>query len=162
MVIDNYRPGVLKRLGMDYETLSKVNPRIITMSITGFGESGLLAEKPSFDPIFQALSGLMSAQGASSDPVFLSFALNDVTAASLSALGVCIGLLHRERHGPGQRMWTTLAGCSAFMQAGELVRFAGRTAHPWAVATTRVRRRSTASTPSRTAGCGSKLRTSLA
>lgn len=129
-VIDNYRPGVLQRLGMDYETLARVNPRIVTMTVTGFGESGPMAQKPAFDPLFQALGGIMSAQGADSDPVFLNFPLNDVTAAGLSALGVCLALLHREQRGVGQRVWTTLAGCSAFMQTGELVRFAGRPTAP--------------------------------
>jgi crotonobetainyl-CoA:carnitine CoA-transferase CaiB-like acyl-CoA transferase len=126
VVIDNYRPGVLGRLGADYGPLSEVNPRLVTMSITGFGEGGPLSDQPGFDPILQGMSGMMTAQGGDSDPVFHTIAVNDVTAAALAVLGVCLALHHRERTGQGQRVWTSLAGIAAFMQSGELVRFAGR------------------------------------
>ena len=79
VVIDNYRPGVLARLGIDYDALRAVNPQIISLSITGFGEGGPLAAQPGFDPILQGMSGMMTAQGGDSEPVFLTVAVNDVT-----------------------------------------------------------------------------------
>ena len=125
-VLDNARLGVLERLKIDYATLSEVNPSIITMSVNGFGEQGPYARKPGFDPVLQAMSGMMTAQGGDSDPVLFTIPVNDIAAATLSVLGVCLGLFHRLRAGMGQRVWTSLAGCAAMLQSGELVRFAGR------------------------------------
>ncbi len=126
VVVDNYRPGVVQRLGIDYETLKKINSEIITLSISGFGDRGPLGGKAGFDPVTQAMSGMMTAQGGDDEPVFLTAAVNDVTAAAASVLGICAALFARLRGKGGQRAATTLAGISLFMQSGELVRFAGR------------------------------------
>src|SRR2546425_175194 len=96
------------------------------MSVTGFGEHGPFATKPGFDPVLQAISGMMPAQGGDSDPVLFTIPVNDIAAATLSVLGVCLGLYHRTRTGVGQRVWTSLAGCAAMLQSGELARFVGR------------------------------------
>jgi len=125
-VIDNSRQGVLKRLRADYETLAQHHPGIVCLSIAGFGERGPLAHKPAFDPVLQAMSGMMTAQGGDSDPVLFAIPINDVAAAATSALGVCLGLLHRLRSGKGQRAVTSLAAMSLMMQSGELVRIPGR------------------------------------
>jgi len=95
--------------------------------VTGFGEHGLLAPKPGFDPMLQAMSGMMRAQGGDGDPVLLTIPVNDIAAAAVSVLGICLGLFHRVRHGTGQRIWTSLLACSTLMQSGELVRYEGRT-----------------------------------
>jgi crotonobetainyl-CoA:carnitine CoA-transferase CaiB-like acyl-CoA transferase len=126
VVIDNSRQGVLQRLKADYDTLSAVNPRIISLSVAGFGERGPLAHKPAFDPVLQAMSGMMTAQGGDSDPALFTIPINDVTAAATSVLGVCLALYHRARTSEGQRAVTSLIGCSLMMQSGELVRFQGR------------------------------------
>jgi crotonobetainyl-CoA:carnitine CoA-transferase CaiB-like acyl-CoA transferase len=126
VVIDNYRPGVLERLGIAYDDLRAVNPRIITLSITGFGEGGPLGEKPGFDPVLQAMSGMMAAQGGDDDPVFFTMPVDDVGTAALSAFAVAAALYERTASGEGQRMWTSLAGTSCVMQSGELVRYDGR------------------------------------
>jgi crotonobetainyl-CoA:carnitine CoA-transferase CaiB-like acyl-CoA transferase len=126
VVLDNSRLGVLPKLGIDYPTLKRVRPDIVTFSVNGFGEQGPLAAKPGFDPVLQAMSGMMSAQGGDCDPVLFTIPVNDITAASVAVFGICLGLLHRERAGVGQRVWTSLLGCSAQMQSGELVRFDGR------------------------------------
>jgi crotonobetainyl-CoA:carnitine CoA-transferase CaiB-like acyl-CoA transferase len=128
VVVDNSRLGVLHRLRIDYERLKHVKSDIVTLSVNGFGEEGPLAPKPGFDPVLQARSGMMAAQGGDSDPVLYTIPINDIAAATVSVLGVCLGLFHRERHGVGQRMWTSLLGCSAMMQSGELVRFEDRPA----------------------------------
>jgi crotonobetainyl-CoA:carnitine CoA-transferase CaiB-like acyl-CoA transferase len=96
------------------------------MSVNGFGEQGPFAPKPGFDPVLQAMSGMMTAQGGDSDPVLFTIPVNDIAAATLSVLGVCLGVFHRLRTGVGQRVWTSLAGCAAMLQSGELVRFANR------------------------------------
>lgn len=126
VVIDNYRPGVLQRLRIDFDALHAVNPQVVCLSITGFGEGGPLAAQAGFDPILQGMSGMMAAQGGDDEPVFLTVAVNDVTAAAMSVLGICLALYHRAAGHEGQRVWTSLDRISAFMQSGELTRFAGR------------------------------------
>lgn len=128
MVVDNYRPGVLERLGVDYESLRRVNPRVISVSVTGYGESGPLGGEPGFDPLLQAASGMMRAQGGGEAPVFYTLPVNDVASAAMACLGGVLALYHRERMGVGQRVWTSLAGQSVMMQSGEIARFAGRPA----------------------------------
>ncbi len=125
-VVDNSRLGVRERLRVDYPTLAGVKPDLVTVSVNGFGEEGPMAPMPGFDPVLQAMSGMMSAQGGDSDPVLFTIPVNDIAAATIVVLGVCLGVLHRLRTGHGQRIWTSLAGCATFMQSGELVRFAGR------------------------------------
>ena len=126
VVIDNYRPGVLGRLRLTHADLAAVNPDIITLTITGFGTTGPLGAEAGFDPVLQAMSGMMTAQGGDSEPVFLTVPVNDVTAAAVSALGVCLALLHRSRGGGGQHVWTSLAAMSALLQTSDLVRYPGR------------------------------------
>ena len=128
VLLDNYRGGVPERLKIDYASLVEINPKIITLSITGYGEGGPLSAEPGFDPILQGMSGMMSAQGGDSEPYFLTLPINDASAGALSVLGVALALYHRARTGEGQRVWTSLAGVSAFMQSGELVRVDGRPA----------------------------------
>ena len=130
IVLDNYRPGVLGRLGITYDELREVNPGIITLSVTGFGEGGPLGNDAGFDPVLQAMSGMMRAQGGDDEPVFFTVAVNDVCAAANSALAACLALVHRARTGNGQRVWTSLAAMSAMLQAGQLVRFEGRPPAP--------------------------------
>jgi crotonobetainyl-CoA:carnitine CoA-transferase CaiB-like acyl-CoA transferase len=128
VVLDNFRPGVLERLSIDHESLSRVSSGIVSASLTGFGDTGPLRDKPGFDPLLMAMSGMMAAQGGDAEPVFLTHAANDVTAAVSAALGICLALFHRERSGVGQRVSSSLAAVSLFMQSGELVRYPGRPA----------------------------------
>ena len=123
LVIDNYRMGVLERLGVHYDTLHTINPEIITVSVTGYGEGGPLMEAPGWDPLLQAWSGMMHAQGGQSDPVFFTLPVNDISTACMATLGGLLAVLHRKRGGAGQRVWTSLAGQSCIMQSGELVRY---------------------------------------
>lgn len=126
-VIDNSRLGVAARLKADYASLSAVNPKIVTLSIVGFGEHGPEAHRPAFDPVLQAMSGMMTAQGGDADPSFFTIPINDVVAAVTAVFAVCLGLYHRGISGKGQRTWTSLAASSLTMQSGELLRFDGRT-----------------------------------
>jgi crotonobetainyl-CoA:carnitine CoA-transferase CaiB-like acyl-CoA transferase len=126
VVMDNSRLGVNRRLRVDYDTLASVNPEIITFSLAGFGERGPLAHKPAFDPVIQAMSGMMAAQGGDSDPSFYTIAINDVVAAATSVFGVCAALYNRGEGRGGQRITSSLVASSLNMQSGELVRYEGR------------------------------------
>lgn len=98
------------------------------MSITAFGGRGPLRDDAGFDTVLQAMSGIMTAQGGTGEPVMLTLAVNDTATATLAALGICLALLHRARTGTGQQGLVSLAGTSALLQCEELVRVAGRSA----------------------------------
>ena len=109
VVVENYRPDVKYRLGVDYESLEKINPRIILASISGFGQDGPYVDRPGFDQIAQGMSGLMSVTGMPGQgPVRSGAAIADVTAGLFAALGVMTALLERERSGRGQWVQSSL------------------------------------------------------
>jgi crotonobetainyl-CoA:carnitine CoA-transferase CaiB-like acyl-CoA transferase len=126
IVLDNYRAGVLKRLRIDYPRLEKVQPEIVSVSITGFGEDSPFAAEPAFDPILQARSGMMTAQGGESEPVLNTVAINDVTTGATAVLAALLGVFARRRTGHGQLATIALAATAAYAQSEELVQFAGR------------------------------------
>jgi len=129
-VVDNFRAGVMERLGLGWETLHDVNPLLVHTSITGWGSSGPLATRPGFDPIFQACSGLMQAQGGADDPVFHMIAYTDYSAGALGALATVAALVARERTGRGQRVEVSLFRTSYVMQAAEMILAAGCPSSP--------------------------------
>jgi crotonobetainyl-CoA:carnitine CoA-transferase CaiB-like acyl-CoA transferase len=105
VVLDNFRPGVLKRLKIDYETLKDIHPRIISCSVSGFGEDSPYRDHPSYDLIHQAMTGLMSITGEPGrPPVRAGIPVADLAAATFSCKGILIALLERERTGMGQRV----------------------------------------------------------
>jgi crotonobetainyl-CoA:carnitine CoA-transferase CaiB-like acyl-CoA transferase len=109
VVVENYRPDVKDRLGIDYESLKKVNPRIILASISGFGQDGPYRERPGFDQIAQGLSGIMSVTGhPGAGPMRVGCAVADVGAGLLAALGIMTALLERETSGEGQWVQSNL------------------------------------------------------
>jgi crotonobetainyl-CoA:carnitine CoA-transferase CaiB-like acyl-CoA transferase len=109
VVVDNFRPGVMKALGLDYETLAMRNPRIITCSISGFGSTGPLRDFPGFDQIAQGMSGLMSVTGTvESGPTRVGIAICDLLGGIFSANGILFALEARHRDGRGQRVETSL------------------------------------------------------
>jgi len=109
VVVDNFRPGVMQALGLDYETLARRNPRIITCSISGFGSTGPLRDFPGFDQIAQGMSGLMSVTGTvESGPTRVGIAICDLIAGIFSAQGILLALEARHRDGRGQRVETSL------------------------------------------------------
>jgi crotonobetainyl-CoA:carnitine CoA-transferase CaiB-like acyl-CoA transferase len=107
-----------------------VNPRIITSSVTGFGTAGPQASEPGFDPLLQALSGLMAAQGGDDEPVFHQIAVNDNLSAMMAAFGALVALYAREHTGRGQEVQTSLANQATFFQSGELTWYEGRPPSP--------------------------------
>jgi len=109
VVVENFRPDVKHRLGIDYETLSKINPRIVYGSISGFGQTGPYSGRPGLDQIAQGLSGLMTVNGEPGrGPMRVGLPIADLTAGFMLAHGIMAALLERERSGKGQWVHTSL------------------------------------------------------
>jgi crotonobetainyl-CoA:carnitine CoA-transferase CaiB-like acyl-CoA transferase len=103
IVIENFRPGVTSRLSADYETLSKLNPRLIYCSISSFGQTGPYAEKPGYDLIIQGMGGLMGITGEpNGPPVRIGVAITDLGAGMWATIAILAALQARERDGSGQ------------------------------------------------------------
>lgn len=103
VVVENYRPDVKFRLGIDYDTLAAINPRIVMASISGFGEDGPYRKRPGFDQIAQGMGGMMSVTGLPGQgPVRAGIAISDSGTGMFAAIGVLIALLERETSGRGQ------------------------------------------------------------
>ena len=144
VLIENFRPNVKKRLGIDYRTLSRINPRLVYASISGFGQDGPYADRPGFDQIAQGMGGLMSITGLPGQgPVRVGIPVADLCAGLFAALGILVALLEREKSGKGQAVDTSLLQAQIFMldfQAsrflvdGEVARQAGNN-HPTTVPT---------------------------
>src|SRR6478609_9342110 len=121
IVVENYRPGVMARLGLDYETLRADQPRLIYASISGHGQTGPWARKGGFDLIAQGLSGLMSVTGTpTSGPVKVGVPITDLGAALFSALGILAALHHRNATGAGQHIDTSLVDSGLALSAWEV------------------------------------------
>ena len=109
VVVDNYRPGVMKKMGLDYDRLKKINPGIIHCGISGFGVGGPSAGRPAFDFIAQAMSGLMSVNGSQeSGPMRVSVPISDLIAGLYGAFGIACSLTQRLRSGRGEEVQTSL------------------------------------------------------
>src|SRR5690349_2617398 len=109
VVVENFRPDVKYRLGIDYESLERLNPRIILASISGFGQDGPYRDRPGFDQIAQGMSGLMSVTGApGKGPMRTGAAIADVAGGLYAALGIMTALLERETSGKGQWVQSSL------------------------------------------------------
>jgi len=139
VLVENYRPDVKRRLGIDYKTLAKVNPKLVYASISGFGQTGPYATRPGFDQIAQGMGGLMSITGLPGQgPVRVGIAVADLCAGLFAALGILTALLEREKSGKGQQIDTSLLQAQIFMldfqaarwlMAGEVPKQAGNN-HP--------------------------------
>ncbi len=116
VVVENFRPDVKTRLGIDYEALRAVNPRIILASISGFGQDGPYAKRPGFDQIAQGMGGLMSITGApGAGPMRVGIPVADLTAGLFAAMGIQTALIEREKSGEGQWVNTSLLQAQIFM-----------------------------------------------
>ncbi len=116
VVVENFRPDVKERLGVDYPALRAVNPRIIYASISGFGEDGPYRTRPGFDQVVQGMGGLMSITGLPGQgPVRAGIPLADLSAGILCAQGIFLALFDRERTGEGQWVTTSLLQAQVFM-----------------------------------------------
>jgi formyl-CoA transferase len=116
VVVENYRPDVKTRLGIDYEALKAVNPRLVYASISGFGQSGPYRDRPGFDQIAQGMGGLMSITGLPGQgPVRVGIPVADLTAGIFCAMGILVALLEREVSGEGQWVESSLLAAQIAM-----------------------------------------------
>ena len=116
VVVENFRPDVKCRLGINYPSLKEINGKIILASISGFGQTGPYAERPGFDQIAQGMGGLMSITGEpDGGPMRVGIPIADLTAGLFCALGVLTALVEREKSGEGQWLHTSLLQSQAFM-----------------------------------------------
>ena len=105
VVLNNFRPGVTARLGVDYDTLKKVNPSIVCCSVTGYGQDGPYRDYPVFDSVVQAMSGAMSVTGEpGGPPAVMGFAVTDIGGGYGAAVAILAALLDRERTGEGRHV----------------------------------------------------------
>jgi crotonobetainyl-CoA:carnitine CoA-transferase CaiB-like acyl-CoA transferase len=126
VLVENYRPGVAERMGIGYEALSAINPRLVHCSISAFGSSGPLSSYPGTDPVVQAVSGVMSVTGeAEGGPSLVGVPVADFIGSVLGVQGILLALLARERTGRGQRV-------DVSMLYGMLSMFTTRLASYWA------------------------------
>ena len=116
VLVENFRPDVKTRLGIDYEALKKLNPRLVYASISGFGQDGPYRERPGVDQIAQGMSGFMSITGEPGrGPMRAGIALADISAGLFAALGILVALYERESSGEGQWVQTSLLQAQIFM-----------------------------------------------
>ncbi|MGH7841750.1 MAG: CaiB/BaiF CoA transferase family protein [Candidatus Binataceae bacterium] len=144
VLVENYRPDVKYRLGIDYATLRAINPRLVYASISGFGQEGPYRERPGLDQIAQGMGGLMSITGmAGQGPVRAGIAIADLTAGIFCAMGILVALLEREESGEGQWVQSSLLAAqiamldfqaARWLLAGEVAGQAGNN-HPTAIPT---------------------------
>jgi crotonobetainyl-CoA:carnitine CoA-transferase CaiB-like acyl-CoA transferase len=124
--MENMRPGVADRLGVGSARLREVNPRLIYSSVTGFGTTGPYVDRPAFDPLLQAMSGIMNIQGFTGPPQYVRVAVTDYYTAALSAQAILAALFVRERTGRGQRVETSLLHAAMALNSGAMVEYAGK------------------------------------
>ncbi len=144
VVVENFRPDVKHRLGLDYESLCARNPRIILGSISGFGQTGPYANRPGFDQIAQGMGGLMSITGAPGEgPMRVGIPVADLCAGLFCAMGILTALLERHTSGKGQWVQSSLLEAQVFMldfqaaryvMSGEVPQQAGNN-HPTSIPT---------------------------
>jgi len=117
IVVENYKVGTLKRYGLDYESLSQINPALVYCSITGFGQTGPYAELPGYDFVFQGMGGLMSLTGKpdsepGGEPMKFGLAISDLTTGMYATIAILAAIEHRHLSGQGQHIDMSLLDCS--------------------------------------------------
>jgi CoA:oxalate CoA-transferase len=130
VVVENFRPGVMERLGLGYEELRKTNPGLVYAAVTGFGKTGPYKDRPAFDFIAQAMSGFMSLNGSQDmDPLRVGIPISDTIAGLYAAFGILAALRERDRTGKGQEVQSAMVdglismftfASGAYFSTGEL------------------------------------------
>jgi len=125
VLVENSRPGIMKKLGMDYETVKQIRPDIVYISSTAFGTKGPDSQRPGYDPLLQALSGQMASQGGLDAPIYHKISLNDEFTPMIGAFGCACALFHKMRTGQGQMVETSLLATAAVLQSGSFIKYRG-------------------------------------
>jgi len=130
VVMESFRPGVMTRLGLNYDAVREINPKIVYCSVSAYGQTGPWKEKPGVDGIIQAISGVMSVLGPDAEggtdpdePVKVSFPVVDMTGGLLAVQGIMMALFARERHGIGQHVDVSLLEGALVIQKSSLTRY---------------------------------------
>ena len=126
VVMENWRPGVADRLGVGHEHLLELNPKLVYCSVTAFGSTGPYVDRPGFDPLLQAMGGLMTLQGFGGPPQYLRTAPTDYYTAAIAAQAVLAALFARHRTGRGQRIETSLLRGVLALQSGIAIDYPGK------------------------------------
>ena len=128
VLTENFRPGVMKRLGLDYETISKINPGLIYASISGFGQTGPYSHKPAFDMIAQGMGGVVSITGPSdpdAPPVRVGYSIGDMASSLFTTTGILAAIIHRDKTGEGQWLDVSMMDCQVALCENAIARYLG-------------------------------------
>jgi len=124
VLVENYRPGTMEKLGLGWDVLSQANPRLIYAASTGFGHSGPDSLKPAYDILAQARGGIMSITGSGAGhPTRVGMSLGDITASLFTAIGINAALYHREKTGQGQKIDVSMLDSQVAILENALVRY---------------------------------------
>lgn len=124
VVVENYRPGTMEKFGLSYEVLKEINPKLIYVACSGFGQTGPYTTKPAYDIIVQAMGGIMSITGPENgDPTRVGASVGDVVAGIFTAYGTMMALFHRERTGFGQKVDVGMLDCQVAILENAIARF---------------------------------------
>ena len=125
VLVENFKPGVMKKLGLDYATLREVNPRLVYAASTGFGQSGPYSARPAYDLVIQAMGGVMSITGPDADhPTKVGSSVSDIFAGVFTCIGILAALNHRHRTGQGQMVDVAMLDCMVAILENAVARYA--------------------------------------
>ncbi len=131
IIVENYRPGTMEKLGLGYDVLKEINPAIIYAASSGFGHSGPDSQKPAYDILAQAMGGIMSITGwQGSAPTRVGMSLGDITASLFTAIGITTALYQREKTGLGQKIDVAMLDCQVAILENALVRLQAEGKNP--------------------------------
>lgn len=126
VVVENFKPGVMKKLGLDYAALKKINPKLIYCASSGFGQTGPYSSRPAYDLIIQGMGGLMSITGPdASQPTKVGSSIADIFAGVFSAIGILSALYNRTHTGKGQMVDVAMLDCMVAILENAIARFTG-------------------------------------
>lgn len=124
VIVENFVPGTVKRLGIDYDTVKEINPRIVYASISGFGQDGPHAKYRALDVIIQAMGGIMSITGEKDGPPLkVGASIGDITAGLFTVIGILSSLFEREKSGLGQMLDISMLDCQMALQENAFMRY---------------------------------------
>lgn len=124
VLVENFRPGTMEKLGLGYERLKAVNPRLIYAAISGFGQTGPYRDRPAYDAVVQAMGGIMSITGqADGIPTRVGASIGDITAGLFGAVGILAALLEREHGGAGQMVDVAMLDCQVAILENAIARY---------------------------------------
>ncbi len=124
VVVENYRPGTMEKLGLGYEVLREQNPAVIYAAVSGFGHTGPYSHRPAYDAVVQAMGGIMSITGpAGGPPVRVGTSIGDITAGLFTAIGIMAALQHRNRTGEGQKVDVAMLDCQLAVLENAVARY---------------------------------------